>query len=420
MKAKKEFLQLGSDSETSLIASARDTRPVSGLTHNFYRYPARFSPMFVRQAIETFTCPGDLVLDPHAGGGTTLVEALALGRHAVGIDISELAEFVSSVKTTIYKKSDLERVRAWSQRLHTVTNMRRSSNSSHRYRQAGYYKHLDHPSRWRLRKTIELALDSTKHFESIRLQNFARCIVLRTAQWALDGRKTLPSVTEFREMLEVNSCEMIASALEFRNSIHRYSEAPKVLVLNRSAVGMETEKRLSHRPAPRLVLTSPPYPGVHILYHRWQVDGRKETAAPFWIANKLDGLGSAHYTMGDRKSVGLRSYFDNLYRAFRSIVAICDPNTIVVQVVAFSDQEWQLSKYLEVVGAAGFSELFLRSLARNNDGRLWRSVPNRRWYADQRGETSGSREVVLFHKTGDRSARMDAREKLFSVISPLA
>jgi hypothetical protein len=59
--------------QTALIAGARDALPVRGLTHNFYRYPARFSPVFVRAAIEAFTVPGDLVLDNHVGGGTTLV-----------------------------------------------------------------------------------------------------------------------------------------------------------------------------------------------------------------------------------------------------------------------------------------------------------------------------------------------------------
>ena len=58
--------------------------------------------------------------------------------------------------------------------------------------------------------------------------------------------------------------------------------------------------------APRLVLTSPPYPGVHVLYHRWQVDGRKEAPLPFMIANKLDGAGLSYYTMGDRKYPGLK------------------------------------------------------------------------------------------------------------------
>ena len=36
-----------------------------------------------------------------------------------------------------------------------------------------------------------------------------------------------------------------------------------------------------------------------------------------------------------------------------------------------------------------------RSCRGGADGRLWRSVLNRRWYSDQRGDTPGSREVVL-------------------------
>jgi hypothetical protein len=60
-----------------LVTAANYRGIVSGLTHDLYRYPARFSPLFARAAIETFTEPGDTVLDPFAGGSTTLVEALA-------------------------------------------------------------------------------------------------------------------------------------------------------------------------------------------------------------------------------------------------------------------------------------------------------------------------------------------------------
>jgi len=74
------MLRLPLAAETALVAGARDPQPVRGLTHGFYKYPARFSPSFARAAIEIFTQPGDLVLDNHVGGGTTLVEALALGR----------------------------------------------------------------------------------------------------------------------------------------------------------------------------------------------------------------------------------------------------------------------------------------------------------------------------------------------------
>lgn len=75
------YLRLTDAAQAVLIAGARDGEPVKGLTHGFYKYPARFSPQFVRAAIDTFTKRRDLVLDPHVGGGTTLVEALASGRN---------------------------------------------------------------------------------------------------------------------------------------------------------------------------------------------------------------------------------------------------------------------------------------------------------------------------------------------------
>ena len=96
--------------------------------------------------------------------------------------------------------------------------------------------------------------------------------------------------------------------------------------------------------APRLVLTSPPYPGVHVLYHRWQVDGRKEAPLPFMIADKLDGAGSSYYTMGDRKYPELRTYFDRIRATMSSIAMLADKHTVVVQMVAFSDASWQLPR----------------------------------------------------------------------------
>lgn len=87
-QASSTYLELPSDLEENLIAAARDAAPVRGFTHGFYKYPARFSPVFARAVIQAFTKPADLVLGPHVGGGTSLVEALAAGREAVGLDIA--------------------------------------------------------------------------------------------------------------------------------------------------------------------------------------------------------------------------------------------------------------------------------------------------------------------------------------------
>jgi modification methylase len=49
-------------------------------------HPAKMLPEIARQAIERFTEPGDLVIDPMCGIGTTLVEASHLGRRSFGAE----------------------------------------------------------------------------------------------------------------------------------------------------------------------------------------------------------------------------------------------------------------------------------------------------------------------------------------------
>jgi hypothetical protein len=392
--------------EAALIAGARDTEPVKGLTHGFYKYPARFSATFVRAAIESFTKPGDLVLDNHVGGGTTLVEALAAGRHAIGVDISTLAEFVATAKTRVFSRAELDKLASWSVRLSNKIDIHKPSMKLRDYGEAGYYKHLDHPSRWRLRKAIEQGLASAIHLGTPRLEAFGRCVILRTAQWALDGRSKQTSVDEFREFLSITATTMVEGARELRAKVETHGRhRPIIEVLNRPAAGLEDDERMRAWRPPRLVVTSPPYPGVHVLYHRWQVDGRKETPLPFMIANRLDGAGSSHYTMGDRKYPELKTYFDNIRATMSSVAALADHHTVVVQMLAFSAPGWQLKRYLETMEEAGLTEAFLPTLHRQADGRLWRSVPGRRWYSDQRGETPSSQEVVLIHRKAEAPTR---------------
>ena len=73
----------------SVWSDIRKTPEESRLGH-----PALFPQMLVERLIETFLPPaGDLVLDPFAGSGSTLVTAQRLGRRAVGLELS--AEYVA-------------------------------------------------------------------------------------------------------------------------------------------------------------------------------------------------------------------------------------------------------------------------------------------------------------------------------------
>jgi tRNA G10 N-methylase Trm11 len=78
------------------------------LTHYLFRYPAKFHPPVAHALIERYSEPGDEVLDCFCGSGTLLVEALTLGRHAVGTDVDPLAVWVSEVKTNRYNTHKLE------------------------------------------------------------------------------------------------------------------------------------------------------------------------------------------------------------------------------------------------------------------------------------------------------------------------
>jgi DNA modification methylase len=51
------------------------------------RHPGKMLPALARQAIESYSDPGDLVVDPMCGIGTTLVEAIHAGRRAIGVEL---------------------------------------------------------------------------------------------------------------------------------------------------------------------------------------------------------------------------------------------------------------------------------------------------------------------------------------------
>ncbi|MEM0044247.1 MAG: DNA methyltransferase [Sulfolobales archaeon] len=58
-------------------------------------YRGNWAPQIPRALIEMYTRPGEIVLDPMIGSGTTCVEARILGRNCIGVDISYDAVILS-------------------------------------------------------------------------------------------------------------------------------------------------------------------------------------------------------------------------------------------------------------------------------------------------------------------------------------
>ncbi len=75
--------------------------------HRLHPYLGKFIPQLVELFLRRFFRPGDTVLDPFAGSGTTLVEANALGINAVGIELAPFNCLIARVKMGRYDINEL-------------------------------------------------------------------------------------------------------------------------------------------------------------------------------------------------------------------------------------------------------------------------------------------------------------------------
>lgn len=82
-----------------------DTDKYSATIHPYH---ARFIPQIPKRLIENFTEPGEKVLDPFNGSGTTTMISSVIDRPAVGVDLNPLACLIASVKCTLYDIEALE------------------------------------------------------------------------------------------------------------------------------------------------------------------------------------------------------------------------------------------------------------------------------------------------------------------------
>jgi hypothetical protein len=99
--------QLGADINWHLSFDHLKESDTTKHVHRLHPYKGKFIPQLVEYFIDGHTDefkkqvyfrPGDIVLDPFCGSGTTLVQANESGLHAVGVDVSGFNALVSNIK----------------------------------------------------------------------------------------------------------------------------------------------------------------------------------------------------------------------------------------------------------------------------------------------------------------------------------
>ena len=97
---------------------------------------------------------------------------------------------------------------------------------------------------------------------------------------------------------------------------------------------------------------------------------------------------------------GLNKYYAGINACFSGLKRVMSSESVLIQLVAFSNPAEELPRYLDVMKNCGLKEYLLSEHLDSTDGRIWRRVPGRRWHANNKGELGSDKEVVLIHKAG--------------------
>ena len=109
MAPTQEALYAGLDLDLSWSEAELPERERTKHVHRLHPYLGKFIPQLVEALLERYVAAGGRVLDPFAGSGTTLVQALESGRDATGADIAAFNCLLMRVKVARYNEFVLEK-----------------------------------------------------------------------------------------------------------------------------------------------------------------------------------------------------------------------------------------------------------------------------------------------------------------------
>ena len=244
--------------------------------HRLHPYLGKFIPQLVEIFLRKYFKPGDTVLDPFVGSGTTLVQSNELGINSIGFDISIFNTILCKAKTAKY---DLEKAKK--EVLDILEKVKKKPEIQSKQlalweRQGSY--HSDYLRKWFAEKALDELLSYRALIEKgdYEYQELLKIILSRSARssrltthFDLDFPKT-PQTEPYWCYKHSRQCTPTQDAMKF---LHRYSHDTIRRIEEFSGKRSDALVKVVHGDSrkaelPKIdgVITSPPYVGL-IDYH---------------------------------------------------------------------------------------------------------------------------------------------------------
>jgi hypothetical protein len=261
------YTELAADLDLSWSEQQLPERVRTKHVHRLHPYLGKFVPQLVEALLERYFAPGERVLDPFAGSGTTLVQALESGLDATGVDVAAFNCLLVDVKTRRYNLFTLEHeVRDACARLDAFGGTRALRGTNPYVRRWFAPQAAAELLFWRG------LVDEYESADVLRvvLARSARS-ARRTAHFDLDFPRT-PQLEPYWCFKHRRECRPVETARQFLrryalDTVARIKEFHRVRARDAAATMLHGDARALALPG-RFdgIVTSPPYPGL-IDYH---------------------------------------------------------------------------------------------------------------------------------------------------------
>ena len=295
------------------------------LTHGFHAWPARAHPAVVGALIDGLTEPGAVVLDPFAGSGTVVVEALARRRIGVGFDSHPIAARIARARSLRLEAPDRRKLE---QNAAAIARRARRGDAPDIEEVDDAAEWFSEPV-WRELCALAYGLHEEPHpTRRFLLQQVLSSILVKVSRRAAetDARRTRGAQRGTASRLFVErTTELCKGMAALRYAAHE-TPAPCVAMGDARALPLASK-------SVDLVVTSPPYLGT---YDYAEMQGLRARLLGLDIERAADRELGTRRRAADAPAAEERRYRDDLGRALSELRRVHRPDAMTVVLIGDS------------------------------------------------------------------------------------